>query len=234
MRIFLSYRRADTQDMVGRLADKLRATPGVSEVFMDVEEIARGQNFVQAIDKAMRKSRVRLIVIGREWTKLAGSDGRPRILNGEDTVAAEVRAALAGGARAIPVLVNGATMPAEHEIPADLAALTKLNAAPLRHDTFDSDFVLLTNAIFNRRHARGFRAYLERHPVQAALLRGGVGFVVSAIVLIGALMAMREFGIVTGALGGSREAAVFIAAAIMIVGTFGPMMFGGPKRRSGV
>jgi hypothetical protein len=231
MRIFLSYRRADTQDAVGRLADKLRATPGVSKVFMDVEEIDRGQNFMQAIDKAMRRSRVRLVVIGREWTKLAGADGAPRILNPSDTVAAEVRAALAGNARVIPVLVNGATMPCEAEIPADLAPLTKLNAAPLRHDTFDSDFVLLTNAIFNRRHARGVGAYLERHPFQAGLLRGMIGLVASAILLISALLALRELGIVQGALGGSREAAIFIAGAVLLVGTFAPVFLGGAKRR---
>lgn len=232
MRIFLSYRRADTKDVVGHLATRLMATPGVSKVFMDVDAIDRGENFVAAIRKSMRQCKVRLVVIGPDWASLKDDGGRPRILAEDDMVAMEVREALTGAARVIPVLVNGAAMPPAEALPPDLSPLTQLNAAPLRHETFDSDFVLLTNAIFNRKSARGASAYFERHPAQAAILRGLVGFAVSAIVLIAGLMVAREFGLLRGALGGSREAAVFIAGAVMLAGTFGPVFLLGRRRRT--
>jgi hypothetical protein len=234
MRVFLSYRRDDTRDVVGRIADKLRATPGVSKVFMDVEDIGGGENFVRSIQKGMRQARVRLVVLGQHWTSLADASGQPRIRAMGDHVAAEVRTALQTKGRVIPVLVNGARMPSAAELPPELAPLTQLNAVPLRHETFDSDFVLLTNVMFNRRSARGLAAYFERHPVQAALLRGVLGFAVTGIALVAALMAIRAFGLVSGPIGGSREAAVFIAAAVMIVGTFAPVLLGGAKRRRSV
>jgi hypothetical protein len=42
MKVFVSYRRSDTQDLAGRLVDRLRAVPEISFVFFDVQTIAAG------------------------------------------------------------------------------------------------------------------------------------------------------------------------------------------------
>ena len=56
----------------------------------------------------------------------------------------------------------------------------------------------------------GMRVQYKTQRYAAYLAIGAIvtGFVLSAILLIGALMALREFGVVTGALCGSGEAAV--------------------------
>ena len=52
-----------------------------------------------------------LAVIGPRWLTTL------RSLSGEDLVAAEIAEAIATGTTIVPVLVGGATMPADHELP---------------------------------------------------------------------------------------------------------------------
>ena len=44
MNVFISYRRSDTQDLAGRIADRIRAVPEVDHVFIDVDGIEPGQS----------------------------------------------------------------------------------------------------------------------------------------------------------------------------------------------
>lgn len=68
MRVFLSYRRSDTRDFSARLADRLRSSPDVSDVFLDVTKIEPGERFPQRLTDALRSSDFVLIVIGKNWT----------------------------------------------------------------------------------------------------------------------------------------------------------------------
>ena len=65
--VFISYRRDDSAPHAGRLCDYLRRTfPSIS-VFMDVEAIEPGADFVRAIDANLTSSAVVLAVIGPRW-----------------------------------------------------------------------------------------------------------------------------------------------------------------------
>jgi hypothetical protein len=48
-RVFVSYRRADTPHVAGRLFDRLEARFGTGNVFMDVDSIEPGLDFAEAI-----------------------------------------------------------------------------------------------------------------------------------------------------------------------------------------
>ena len=52
-RIFISYRRDDSAGHTGRLYDRLSDHFGVDQVFMDVDTIAPGRNFVDAVRQAV-------------------------------------------------------------------------------------------------------------------------------------------------------------------------------------
>lgn len=129
--IFISYRRSSSSTTTYRLVDDLRRVFGAEQIFLDVESIEPGIPFAQAIQKSLQKSSVALIMIGPQWANLQDKQGNPRLQDSHDWVRQEVRAALASGARVIPVLIEGGTMPEEDELPDDIKALTQLQAFTL-------------------------------------------------------------------------------------------------------
>lgn len=125
--IFISYRRDDAAGHVGRLYDKLSVHFPSHEIFMDVDGIEPGEDFLQAIDQAIASSRVLLVIIGQKW--LSCTDGKQRRLDDpNDFVRLEIAAALERNIRIIPVLVQEARMPAEAELPDNLAPLAHRQA----------------------------------------------------------------------------------------------------------
>ena len=146
MRIFLSYRRHDTAGHVGHLADDLAARFGPAAVFRDLDSIAPGRDFARAIDEAIAASHAVLVVIGREWLAV-GADGRRRLDNEYDFVRAEIVAALARKLLVIPVLVEGASMPSEADLPAPIKALARHNATELSDSRWDYDVGRLIAAL---------------------------------------------------------------------------------------
>ena len=95
-RIFVSYRRDDCAAHAGWMASTLRATDA-GDVFIDVESIGLGENFVTRIQREIEACDVVLVVIGREWLTLTGHDGSPRIRDELDWVHLEVKSALKRG-----------------------------------------------------------------------------------------------------------------------------------------
>ncbi len=52
-KIFISYRRDDSASQAGRLYDRLEGHFGQGQVFMDVDTIKPGVNFVEAVQQAI-------------------------------------------------------------------------------------------------------------------------------------------------------------------------------------
>ncbi|HYO12635.1 MAG TPA: toll/interleukin-1 receptor domain-containing protein [Thermoanaerobaculia bacterium] len=143
--IFINYRREDSAGHAGRLFDRLRARfPG--RVFMDIDTIEPGADFVDVIEQAVGKCEVLIVVIGREWLSIKDATGRRRLDNPEDFVRLEVASALERNIRVIPVLVEDASMPRLEDLPPDLAKLARRNAIELSDGrwAFDVDRLLQT------------------------------------------------------------------------------------------
>jgi len=135
--IFISYRRQDAAGYAGRLYDRLAGHFGAERVFMDVEGIEPGVDFVEAIDRAVASCEALIVIIGPNW--LATDSARKRRLDDpKDFVHIETAAALARHIRVVPVLVDGAVMPREEELPADLASLARRQAIELTHKHWDA------------------------------------------------------------------------------------------------
>ncbi|MEN8175825.1 MAG: TIR domain-containing protein [Pseudomonadota bacterium] len=137
--IFISYRREDSSGFSGRLFDRLSAHFGRSHVFMDIEALRGGEDFVDAIDKALESCDALIVIIGSEWLSASNSQGRRRLENPHDFIRLEVGNALRRKLLVIPVLVDGAEMPTADELPADLASLARRQAVELSNTRWDFD-----------------------------------------------------------------------------------------------
>ncbi|MBN3757374.1 toll/interleukin-1 receptor domain-containing protein [Paraburkholderia sp. Tr-20389] len=149
--IFISYRREDSEGQAGRLFESLREVFGEHTVFMDVATIEPGADFRRAIETNIDKCAVLLSLIGRTWLTITDREGKRRLDNPGDFVRIETASALKRGVTVIPVLVQGATMPQEADLPADIKDLAYRNSVELTHARWDSDLQLLINAL--REHA---------------------------------------------------------------------------------
>jgi hypothetical protein len=136
--VFVSYRRGDGGDAAGRLADHLVIRFGAERVFMDVDAIEPGIDYVEALTRAVEACAVLIAVISPGWVTAADRRGR-RLDDPHDWVRVEVGTALARGVRVIPVLVGGADMPDRGDLPDDLAGLARRNGYRIRHESFRVD-----------------------------------------------------------------------------------------------
>ena len=134
MKIFLSYRRADSQNVTDRIYDRLVTAFGRDNVFKDVDSIGLGENFRDKIKTAIDRSEVALVVIGKSWLQVRDTSGRRRLENDDDPVRLEIEHSLARGLRLIPLIVDGAAVPSQEELPASLRDLANLNGAAVRPD----------------------------------------------------------------------------------------------------
>ncbi|GEM_PF-1352902 len=145
--IFLSYRRDDSAGHVGRLYDALTARFGSQRIFVDIDHISPGQDFIQVVDDAVGRCAVLLIVMGKRWAG-TGRVGKRRIDDPGDFVRLEVVGGLRRtGLRMIPVLVGGAKMLGPAELPEDLRELSRRNAFELSDTRWKEDVARLINEL---------------------------------------------------------------------------------------
>ena len=84
--VFISYRRDDSAGWAGRLATDLEGRFGADTVFQDIEAIGAGEDFIQAIDRALGSCSAALVLIGPDWAAIKGRNGARRLDNPADTV----------------------------------------------------------------------------------------------------------------------------------------------------
>jgi hypothetical protein len=146
--IFISYRRTDSQDVTGRIYDRLVSKHSPKQVFKDVDNIPLGVTFPMHIKQMLMKANVVLVVIGPSWVSATDEAGRRRLEDPNDFVRLEVETALRSNIPVIPVLVSNARMPHANELPASLKSLTSRNGMAVRPDPdFNNDIQRLFSGI---------------------------------------------------------------------------------------
>jgi formylglycine-generating enzyme required for sulfatase activity len=158
MKIFISYRRADSTYLIGRIRDRLTTAFGQGSVFRDLDDIPAGIDFRTVLEKETKECNAMLVVIGPQWAGITDAKGNKRLFDPGDYTRIEVETGLHGLAEkrtaVIPVLVMNATMPASSELPESLAQLTYQNAISIRNDPdFNNDIERLIRDI---RRAQGY------------------------------------------------------------------------------
>ena len=130
-KIFVSYRRQDASSEAGRITDWLDRHFGEDEVFMDINALEPGVDFVLKIEEAVEMIDALIAVIGPNWVDAEDEHGNRRLDDPADWVRLEIANALRRGIRVIPVLVKGAAMPPAAKLPEDLQPLRRRNALPI-------------------------------------------------------------------------------------------------------
>jgi hypothetical protein len=135
IRIFISYRRSDSSDIAGRLHEHLIQAVGADAVFKDSEDIPPGADWRGVLRREIARSDVVLVLIGKQWLATPDAAGKRRLDDPNDWVRFEVESALQmDEIRVIPVLLNGAPIPAADDLPLPLRELAFKNAHALRPD----------------------------------------------------------------------------------------------------
>lgn len=146
--VFISYRRGYAQHAAGRLKDDLaEAFDPTTRIFRDIEDIEPGLDFTQSLDKALRSSAVMLVLIGPGWLDLKDAQGRRRLEQPNDWVRLEVATALKRDIRVVPVLLEGAPLPAAEDLPADLQPLALRQWFELADSRWRGDVQRLVDAL---------------------------------------------------------------------------------------
>jgi hypothetical protein len=143
--VFISYRRDDAAGFAHSIYDRLVENLPKEQVFMDVVGIEPGADFVEKLKSTVNQCSVFLALIGKRWLGENG-EGKPRVHDPNDWIRAEVSTAIERGVRVIPVMLDGASMPAAESLPVDLRPLTRMNAVEVRGSRLDADVWDLTGA----------------------------------------------------------------------------------------
>jgi tetratricopeptide (TPR) repeat protein len=141
MKIFISYRHADSAPYGDRVRDALAAH------FFDAKSIEVGAAFADAVAGTMALTDVIIVVMGPNWLTASWPDGARRLEDPGDVLRNEIRVAIDRELNIIPVLVNGATMPRAEELPDAIKLLAGRNALRLSDEQWADDVRRLVSAI---------------------------------------------------------------------------------------
>ncbi len=138
-KLFISYRRDDSAGHAGRVRDRLEREFGADLLFMDVDTVPLGVNFIKVLRDEVAKCDALLAVIGPNWGNVLDKNGHRRLDDPNDFVRIEIAAALLRDIPVIPVLLDGAEIPKAENLPAELQELAVRNGLYLHHASFHSD-----------------------------------------------------------------------------------------------
>jgi TIR domain len=146
--VFLSYRRDDSSDVTGRIYDRLVQRFGDKGVFKDVDSIPLGVDFRKHLGDSVGQCRILLVIIGKNWSANLKNPGKRPLDDPRDFVRIELETAIQRGIPVIPVLVQGAAVPAEDQLPTSLQPLAYHNGLAVRPDPdFHQDIARLIRGI---------------------------------------------------------------------------------------
>jgi hypothetical protein len=151
--VFLCYRREDSKDLTDTIEALLsRSIWNRMHVFQDVSSIAGGAEWKLEIQRHISHSQVLLTIIGPKWLSISDNDGLRRIDSSSDPVRQEIETALHLHIPIIPVLVGGALMPDESQLPESLKRIREFQAVTVRGNPYlKADIGTLRTAILKRR-----------------------------------------------------------------------------------
>jgi uncharacterized protein len=146
-KIFINYRRGAESGVTQALFARLEQSFPSETLFMDVDNIPPGRDFVHEIELQVERCDVLLAVIGKGWLAATDEAGRRRLDDPNDLVRVEIQSALQHGKEVIPVLVNEGRMPRAEELPEALKPLARRNAVRLSHERLKADTQGLVKAL---------------------------------------------------------------------------------------
>lgn len=173
MRIFISYRRKDSQYLAADLRDVMVRHFGPANVFVDSEAIPIGVDFTQRIGQELQRADAVLVLVGPAWKPA-------RLKEPADPVRFELATAHQFSKKVVPVLHSGTTMPAMADLPADLRWFCTINAFRVGEpERYRSDIAQLARTLASDTPVR-----YEPNPYRVRFMPGILSIGVDAIARI--------------------------------------------------
>lgn len=141
-KIFISYRREDTEWQAHELYEAIQRTSDDTnaDVFIDVDSIPLGVDFKAYIEAKVAEADVVLALIGRHWLDARNpTTGAQRLHDPNDFVRIEIASALRRNVRVIPIFLDGAKLPDDDHLPEGLKELRFRNGIEVTRQSFASD-----------------------------------------------------------------------------------------------
>jgi TIR domain len=148
-KVFLCYRREDTQGFARGVYQSLAVKYGHEQVFRDIDSTPAGIRYSTWIESRVGQCNVMVVLIGDTWLSTSDRGGQRRLDLPRDWVRQEIETALRRDIPIIPVRVQGAPMPSEEELPPSIADLAGFQSAEVTDSRWDFDMDLLIRAIDN-------------------------------------------------------------------------------------
>jgi TIR domain len=168
---------------VGRLYDDLCEQFGDKKVFRDLQ-IPPGSEWRKALDEALQRSAVQLVLIGPEWPV-------SRLADPNDQVRQEIEAALGRDIPVIPILLEGAVIENLGRLPESIEPLKACQAISITDGHWKHDLDVLVRRIEQFGVLRRIPPFPERN----AAFYVAAALVVALLVSIALLLS--ENGLVT-------------------------------------
>lgn len=144
VKIFISYRRADSQYVTDIVYEHMARHFGKDNVFLDVGSIPFGVDFRAYLNQQIAEHDVVLVIIGPDWARIM----RERAGQQNDFVRIEIESALQQGKLVVPVLVKNASMPDFSDLPESIRELQWRNSAIVRRQPdLENDCTRLADGI---------------------------------------------------------------------------------------
>jgi hypothetical protein len=143
--VFINYRSEDSHSYAALLYNELARHFGQEQMFLDAESIPVGADFGRELLGQVRSARVLLALIGPRWLTATDPAGQRRIDNPDDWIRRELAVAFTAGVRVVPVLTDGADLPHQAELPADIAALSRCQSRRLHHRETTDDLARIVS-----------------------------------------------------------------------------------------
>ena len=139
-KIFISYRRDDSRYQARMIYEAFLRRMPRENVFMDIDTIPLGVNFVKVLEGWVEQCEVLLVLMGVGWANSTDpKTGKRRLDNPKDFVRVEIRGALTRDIPVVPVMLDGAEIPDEAQLPDDIKGLLSRNAEFVEYRNFDAD-----------------------------------------------------------------------------------------------
>ncbi len=178
-RIFINYRREDSDSYALSIAQYLENAFGKENVFLDIDRLRPGQNFPIVLEDKLADCGIMLVVIGPRWLEARDqATGDRRLDRSDDWVRLEIERALVTAIWVIPVLVAGASLPPKNWLPPSLQRLVELQCASVTTNSFRNDMAGLARDISE---LAGWRPWRKRAIVATALGLAATGLVGIAV-----------------------------------------------------
>ncbi len=146
--IFINYRKEDSSGYALALYNELLKWYEKKTIFKDFHNINPGEDFEEAIEKALSSCNILLVIISDRWIEILTE--RHKKMNQQDFVSLEIATALLKNIYTVPITINGASMPDPSELPDDLKKLSRRQSLDIHQTWFESDILKLVDIIDKR------------------------------------------------------------------------------------